>query len=288
MGEMNMGILIWLNYLIFGLILFILIHLFHEKFKIKKIDQLLLSFIYLILLAGIFIDWKEYIENIFMVFIFALISDIIYTSYLLEKDFFDNKDDKILYYSILIIGGFILNHKYFMKVKTIFPTGDDLRIICFLLIILYLYRFVKGYKILKDFEEQKEETFMMSDKNIMINYAKLKYEYLEELNSYPKNMQEVLLSIMIYKNSKVPRFKRKIQNIKFKITGKKQALGVMQVETSKYITDEESIEIAYKKLERLSGDKKKKNEEEIIMKYMGKEKEPVLTIYNTIKKYEKK
>ena len=283
-----MSILIWLNYCIFGLILFLLIYFFSEKYKIKKVDRLICSFIYLILLAGIFIGWKEYIQNIFIVFIFTLVCDIICTSYLLEKDFFDQKDDKIVYYSILIVGGYILNHMYFIKVKSIFPTGDDLRIICFLLIILYGYRFIKGYQFLKDFDSQKENNFAMSDKNIMINYAKLKFEYIEELNVYPKKMQEILLAIMIYKNSKYPTFKRKIQNMKFKLIGKKQNLGIMQVETSKYISDVESIEIAEKKLEKINTSKAIKKSEDVIAKYMGKEKEPVLLIYNTIKKYEKK
>ena len=102
---------------------------------------------------------------------------------------------------------------------------------------------------------------------------------------------------MIYENYYKPKLARKLDVIKFRIDNEERKLGIMQVKTKKLITDEESIEITIKKLEKiynkLSTNKKIKKEElpnQIIKEYTKKENsyEEIIDIYNQIIEFNKK
>ena len=68
----------------------------------------------------------------------ALIGRVFYNSYILEQDFFSKEDKNIYYYILLIIIGFIINQEFINRVEEVFLTGEDLRLIIWLLVIIYL------------------------------------------------------------------------------------------------------------------------------------------------------
>lgn len=85
----------------------------------------------------------------------------------------------------------------------------------------------------------------------MVNYAKLKLEYGNEIKMDNKTLLNILYAIMIFENNRRPKIFRKFDNLIFKITGEKKKLGIMQVMSKKFISDIESIEIVSKKLEKI-------------------------------------
>ena len=98
----------------------------------------------------------------------------------------------------------------------------------------------------------------------------------------------IVFAIMVFENDRCPTFFRKINNLLFKIDGKRRKLGIMQVESSKFISDVGSIELVYKKLEKISDNKNKgkiKKEDEIISKYNKEYSEEINYIYNVIKNF---
>ena len=283
-----MGLIGWLIYIILGIILFIIIKYIENKYKINRREWLIFSIIIMLLFAGILVRLGiNYTSDIFLVFVFMMLADIFYNSYILEQDFFSKEDKNIYYYILLIIIGFIINQEFINRVEEVFLTGEDLRLIIWFLAIIYLYKFSISKNILST--NIKENTKFISKDSILISYVKLKEKYYEECNYDNKDISNIIYSIMIYENKKRSKLLRKIDNFNYKINGGIKKLGIMQVESKKFITDSESINITYKKITKLYDKYNKKKDKNISFKvlddYLKEESNNVKYIYEVIKKF---
>lgn len=283
-----MGLIGWIIYIVLGIILFIIINYIDIKYKINRREWLILSIIFMLVFAGILVRLGiNYTSDIFLVFVFMMLTDIFYNSYILEQDFFSKEDKNIYYYILLIIIGFIINQEFINKVEEVFLTGEDLRLIIWLLVIIYLYKFSISKNILST--NIKESTKFISKDSILISYVKLKEKYYEECNYDNKDISNIIYSIMIYENKKRSKLLRKIDNFNYKINGGIKKLGIMQVESKKFITDSESINITYKKITKLYDKYNKKKDKNISFKvlddYLKEESNNVKYIYEVIRKF---
>lgn len=283
-----MGLIGWIIYIVLGIILFIIINYIDIKYKINRREWLIFSIIIMLLFAGILVRLGiNYTSDIFLVFVFMMLTDIFYNSYILEQDFFSKEDKNIYYYILLIIIGFIINQEFINKVEEVFLTGEDLRLIIWFLVIIYLYKFSISKNILST--NIKENTKFISKDSILISYVKLKEKYYEECNYDNKDISNIIYSIMIYENKKRSKLLRKIDNFNYKINGGIKKLGIMQVESKKFITDSESINITYKKITKLYDKYNKKKDKNISFKvlddYLKEESNNVKYIYEIIRKF---
>ena len=282
-----MGLIGWLIYIILGIILFIIIKYIENKYKINRREWLIFSIIIMLLFVGILVRLGiNYTSDIFLIFVFMMLTDIFYNSYILEQDFFSKEDKNIYYYILLIIIGFIINQEFINRVEEVFLTGEDLRLIIWFLAIIYLYKFSISKNILSN---NKETTKFISKDSILISYVKLKEKYYDECNYDNKDISNIIYSIMIYENKKRSKLLRKIDNFNYKINGGIKKLGIMQVESKKFITDSESINITYKKITKLYDKYNKKKDKNISFKvlddYLKEESNNVKYIYEVIKKF---
>ena len=283
-----MGLIGWIIYIVLGIILFIIIKYIDIKYKINRREWLILSIIFMLVFAGILVRLGiNYTSDIFLVFVFMMLTDIFYNSYILEQDFFSKEDKNIYYYILLIIIGFIINQEFINKVEEVFLTGEDLRLIIWFLVIIYLYKFSISKNILST--NIKENTKFISKDSILISYVKLKEKYYEECNYDNKDISNIIYSIMIYENKKRSKLLRKIDNFNYKINGGIKKLGIMQVESKKFITDSESINITYKKITKLYDRYNKKKDKNVSIKvlddYLKEESNNVKYIYEIIRKF---
>lgn len=286
-----MGLMSWIFYLFLGFCFFIIITFVDFKYKLNKIQKIIFSVILLMITAGICFNYAiKYVDNIFLSYVFLMVFDMIYVSYFLEKDFFDKNDKNINYYIILVIIGFILNQEFFNEVTTVFLTGNDLRLILWSFIIIFIYNFCKDKDIINN-KEKTSERFMSVD-NVLTNYAKLKYKYYDYCDLEDKKLSNVIYAIMIYRNSKRSKFLRNYDYFMFRLNGKSSKLSIMQVYTNKYITDIEGINIVKEEINELivkSSLTKSKTKKEIdyltlIDSYCEEESIYVKNIFEIIKK----
>lgn len=237
-----MGLLGWIIYLLLGLFYFSIITFINSKYSITKVQKMIFSIILLMITAGIGFNYAfKYIDNIFLSFVFLMIFDIIYVSYFLEKDFFDKEEKNIYYYLVLILVGFFINQEFFNDVSSVFLTGSDLRLILWSFVIIFMYNFCKEKEIINNKNVDKEKG--MSVDSILTNYAKLKYQYFDYCDMEDKTLSNVLYAIMIYRSSKRSKFLRNYDYFMFRLNGKTSKLSIMQVNTNRYITDIEGINI---------------------------------------------
>ena len=281
-----MGIFGWIFYIVLGIIYFFILSFVSNKYSITKLEKLVFSIILLMITSGIcFRIAIPYTNDIFLVFVFLLVIDIIYHSYYLEKDFFDKNEGNVKYYLVLIFLGLIINYEFINEVSSVFLTGEDLRIVLWFLVFIFLYKFFQNNNI---FVNKDVNNKRMSSENVLVNYAKLKYLYHEDCNYDNKELVNLLYSIMIFNNSKRSKLLRKYDYFMFRLNGNSRPLGIMQVESKKFITDSESIDIVYKKLVKLSekkNSKSKVNINDIINAYCKNNADDILYIFDIVNKF---
>ena len=283
-----MGLLSWIFYMIVAFIFFLILLVLDHKYKLTKLEKVVVSIFLLLFVAGMMKRFLfSHTEQIFFIFVFMFFIDLIYHSYFLERDFFDREEKNLLYYCMLIFIGFFINQEFINRVDQVFLVGEDYRLITWFLMFLFFYNFIKSRGVLQQREDTS--TISISREMVLEQFVKLKDRYYDVCHPEEKELSNVLLSIMIFENQRRGKFLRRIDNLLFRLNGENKKLGIMQVESKHFITDQESIEIVYKKLEKLykkdTNTKKKVKVEEVIEKYCGEDSKSVLKIFDIIRKF---
>lgn len=283
----SMGLMCWLFYGILGFLFFAGLMFIQRKYTITRIEKFVFSIVFLMIASGICYRFAiKYAENIFLSFVFLMIVDIIYNSYFIESDFFDKSKRNVPYYLVLIFAGFFVNQEFINRVSQVFLTGEDLRVILWFVALLFLYSFFKDKNLFGQVSSNKKQ---MSSESILVQYAKLKYKYHNECHSSIADVSNILYAIMIFQNAKKGKFIRNYDYFMFRFNGNKRRLGIMQVETNKFLTDGESIDLVRKKIEKFyvskSKTKKKVTPQEIILAYDKDNFSEIQNIFDVIQNF---
>lgn len=280
-----MSLLTLIAYCTFGLLSFVILYLLRSKYKISRLYNTIFSILMFLIYASIFDYLKlDYINNsLFIVFIFQFIFDFIYTTYILEEDFFNKREANTLYYFILMFIGLLLNNHYINKVEVVFLSGEDIRLLIWGFILAFIYKFIRNENI---FEKNYNTNKLLDEANIITMFTRLRRRYLNDIKVKEMPLELAIYSIMIFNNNKRSSFLRSIDNIVFKINGHKRKLGIMQIESSSFINDVQSIDIVTSDLKKIMGKKNGSGVvESAISKYMKDNNLEVLEIYNTLKNF---
>ena len=278
-------------YLGFAIILFFILNYF-QKFEDKTPSiMIIIPVIYIILISGIsFVDTS----CIYLVILMEMFIRIYYTKIILNQEELMNTNYYIQNYGLAIILAFIVTRCFIIKVDSIFPTASEWRMGIWFLIILFLYKTLNGVVTFK-LEKQEQLNFKMKEEMIIVRYAKLKNSYSHLIKSKNKDFNNLIYAIMIFKDYHRSNFLRSVDKIRFRFTGKNIKMGIMQVETNKEISDEESIKIVIKDLNKiekeLSTNKKIKKQDlyqELLREYGFNNIDDVFNIYKTIKDFDNK
>lgn len=283
-----MGLWCWIFYIVAGIGAYFILKLIDSKYNLNKIQKIIFSIILMMIVSGICFEMALNVtDNIFLMFVFMMITDIFYNSYVVERDFF-NKDEKNIYYYILLtLIGFFINQDFINQVTKVFLTGEDLRLILWSLTMLFVYNFCREKNILTSVSKNTDK--YMSVDSCLVSYAKLKHKFYDDCDFSNREISNMIYAIMIYENSKRSKLYRKYDYFMFRLNGEKRKLGIMQVESNKFITDSESINIVYKKISKLYDKEKAEKSGDIcdivFDKYLGEESKAVKYIFDIIKKF---
>ena len=283
-----MGLWCWIFYIVVGIGSYFILNLIDSKYNLNKIQKIIFSIILMMIVSGICFEMALNVtDNIFLMFVFMMITDIFYNSYVVERDFF-NKDEKNIYYYILLtLIGFFINQDFINQVTKVFLTGEDFRLILWSLTMLFVYNFCREKNILTSVSKNTDKC--MSVDSCLVSYAKLKHKFYDDCDFSNREISNMIYAIMIYENSKRSKLYRKYDYFMFRLNGEKRKLGIMQVESNKFITDSESINIVYKKISKLYDKEKAKKSGDIcdivFDKYLGEESKAVKYIFDIIKKF---
>ena len=273
-------------YFLMALILFLLINFL----KFKKKDNLLFPIFYLFLCA-FYLELHNLKYNyIFIIIVFEFFMELFYNYAFRDNKASFNINYFLKKYSTLIIFSLFLENYLFSKVDSILPNMDMIKTIIWFIIFIYFYNLIE--ELIKVHDKDENTYNALQDKNYIISsYAKYKLQYKDVLHDYDSIIRQLVLSILIYEDYNTPKLKRKLDNLLFGRLTKVAKLGIMQVETKTFITDEESIRFVSnaleKKYENLTN-KKTSIAKTILKEYLQdySKYNIILKIYETIKIFE--
>ena len=182
---------------------------------------------------------------------------------------------------------FIIN-----RVDNIFPGEETIKLLIWLFIIGYILLYIKKNIEIK-IPIDNNISFYLDEEYIVMQYAKYKTKYNNLIISKNKYLINLIYAIMIYENYNKPELVRKIDILKYRILHKGNKFGIMQIEGKEPITDEDSIKISLRKLERIYNINIKNNLDEIniikilIKKYYKKNIIEIVNIYQIISNFNK-
>lgn len=283
-----MKIIYLVYYTLFAFLLFFVKN--YLKRKNKTINDIVVSLIYLIVISGVVsaFNLNEINESIYLTIIIEMLLRMFY-NFVVEKSS-ETIDINKLYsdYIITFILGLIINIIFINRVDSVIPSGESLKNIIWLVIILYIYTVIKSTKKDNINKESKPLNNIRYNRYIVSNYAKFKQTYHEYVKISEKNLNNLLYAIMIYEDKNRSSFMRSLDNIFYGKLTKVTKLGIMQMETPVYINDVESITMACNKLNKiytkLNRKKKLVEVKDILTEYYKEDTRntDIIYIYNTI------
>ena len=277
-----------LYYLLLSLLLFFILNYF-KKFENKVPSvMIIIPVIYIFLISELPGISKEFI---YFVIVFEFLLRIYYEKVILAKDERIDINYYIQNYGISFIISYILTECFIRKVDTVFLSLEDTKFGIWFLIVLFLYKVFNGEITIK-LETNKNISTKLKEETIVVRYAKFKNQYSSLVKNKDKEFSLLIYAIMIYESSNRSKFLRGVDKIIYRFTGKVSKMGIMQVESNKELTDEESIKQVIKEINKLEKDnksKKKLSYHDILnMYYLDQNKvDNILEVHNVLKDFEK-
>lgn len=279
-----MEFLTFLSYIVFSLLLFLFLNIVTKKFHLTKIEYVLFTNIFLVFLAGVASHFRftTFCDDLFIIVVFEFLIRMIYTTYVLEKDFFSKEEGVLPLYLGNVIVAYLLNQFIIRQVDMVFLNPEQLKFLLWVFIILFFYHFFYKKKEISITKDVVQKGVELGDKKqyIISQYAKMKQKYGKYIH-VKDDMRLLIYSLMIYENYNRPSIFRQIDYIRYQFDHIPKKQGIMQVDSKKILSDVESIEVVEKKLEKLQEKKKTKkntiNPSELL-KGLGKKKEESIQI----------
>ena len=275
-----MEFLVFISYVFFAFLLFLFLNFAVKKFSLTKVQYVLFTNIFLVFLASVasYFHLNTFCDDIFIIVIFEFLIRMLYTTYLLEKDFFSKEEGVLSLYLGNVIVAYLLNQFIIRQVDMVFLNPEQLKFLLWVFIILFVYQFFYKKEIITSTEKISKKT-SIADRGqyIILQYAKMKKKYGKEIQ-VQGNMRFLIYAIMIFENYKRPSFFRQMDYFRYQFDHVPRKQGIMQVDSKKILSDLESIEFIENKLENLQEKKKsKKNDIDIsfLLKGIGKEQEEI-------------
>lgn len=278
-------------YIISSIILSIILNKLDKKKKDNILDYIIISNIYILLLSGIFdfYNLTNNNDNIFIIILFQIIGKILYITLIKERSILKNNDYNLKKYLITLVSSYLINILVINNIDNIFPSSETIKLLIWLFIIGYILLYIKKNIDIKA-PTNNNINYYDDKEYIVMQYAKYKNKYNNIVSSKNEVLNQLTYSIMVYENYNKPELIRKIDLLKYKLFHEENKFGIMQINRKQPITDEESIIICLNKLEKIYNSNKDNKDiiKPLIKKYYKKDIKELISIYNTINKFNKK
>jgi hypothetical protein len=253
----------------------------------RKINQLIIPSIYIIIISALVPSIKE---NVFLIVILEIFIRNFYITNVISRS---NESSAISFImeNLISIGLSLFVYNYFISnVETVIPNPEEVKGFIWFLIILYtvyLYNLTtKDKKVV-----EKANTAKIRTEKTIMQYAKFKNKYSNIIKTKNILINNLTYAIMIFEDYKTPKLYRNINAYIGAVTKKETKYGIMQISSYERLTDEASIEMTISNFEKaLKNSKLKENEkiDKLLTNYKQEEKEHILLIYKTIVEFSKK
>jgi len=270
-------------YILFSIILFFLNN--YLKVKVKTgLNEIIFPLVYLILVCTILESNNLSYSYIFLIIIFNMLIEMFYNYLYKDNRITFNMKYFLKINIILIILSVLLEGLFLNNIVSILPSMDNIKVLLWIFICIYLFSI--GKDIIPKKEKEEKESPLKNKEYILSSYTKYKIKY-NEILKYDALVKDLVYSYIIYEGYNTSVFRRKIDNFLFGKVKKISKLGIMQINTKTFITDEESIRLVGNKIERIYEKSTKKDYLSILKEYEkdNKKLEVISNIYKEIEDF---
>ena len=232
--------------------------------------MIVLPTIFIVTASGIFykIEMKEFVENIFLITVFYYLIRWFFIVFILNRKSLYNWKTEFAVFAVTITLNLFLYYCFILQTEEIFVSVEELRDSVWIAIIFFVIVIIRDY-IYKNVHIDNHEYTDKKKKYILTKYKKFENKYNRIIKTKDRELKLLTYSIMIYEDFNRPKFIRYIEILSF-LFKRSATLGIMQYKTNKFINDEESVKLGYRRIKNKYFYYKKKkrieNEEEIIIK----------------------
>ena len=191
----------------------------------RKINQLIIPSIYIIIISALVPSIKE---NVFLIVIFEIFIRNFYITNVISRS---NESSAISFIieNLISIGLSLFVYNYFISnVETVIPNPEDIKGFVWFLIILYtvyLYNLTtKDKKVV-----EKANTAKIRTEKTIMQYAKFKNKYSNIIKTKNTLINNLTYAIMIFEDYKTPKLYRNINAYIGAVTKKETKYGIMQI-----------------------------------------------------------
>jgi hypothetical protein len=200
--------------------------------------RVLTPVVYIVIVSTVlyYFGLDKYVWNIFLVNIYYILFRLLF-NLLTNRGLLLNWYRQFLYWSAIVVISYFTYDKI-IKVKTnILPDFTTVANELWIIILIFVFQVANNIRLSQDGTVKRKQ-----------NYLRTRYKYFKNL--YGKKIAEITqnevlevitYAILIYEDFNRPKLARVIEDIKFRITKKPHTLGVMQVSSTKLLTDTESV-----------------------------------------------
>lgn len=201
--------------------------------------------VFIILVSALFYAVKldRFTANIYLVSVYYILFRTIFNISLNRSKLINWK--KYIVYSLAIIGlSFFVYKKFILTKSNILPDFNNMANELWIIIIIFLYNFINHIRP-SDKNAQKRK-----DRYIETQFGAINRKYSPIIIKETDNLRlrQIALAIIIYENFNRPKFFRIIEYITHFFNRKEHTLGIMQVSSTKFIGDKESVKLGIQKL----------------------------------------
>ncbi len=260
---------------------------YFKKEENRRINQLIIPSLYIIIISALIPGVKE---NIFLIVVFEIFIRNFYITNVVNGN---NEISTFTYIieSILSIAISLFTYNYFIsQVDTVIPNPEDIKGFVWFLIILYityLYKLSTKNKV----KEEKIKTIKHKTEKIIMQYAKFKNIYSSQIKSKNEFINNLVYAIMIHEDYKTPKIYRNIHAYIGAVTKKETKYGIMQIPSYERLSDVASIKVVVDSFEKQLKNTKLKEEEKLtklLSNYKAEDQQNIISIYNDIVEFTKK
>ncbi len=271
-------------YLIFGFLLFFLLYFLENKLHVSYLHEVSFVLIYFLFVAGIL---EEIGVNVHYLYVLMLVVSLVEIFLLYYKDLSSRRNPYAFYrYLFLIFIVFCVNYFFINRLKVVFLTLEELKILVWVLICFYLYFFFKKLFISS---RGKGVVSRIRDNYLVIWYVYLKNKYSSFIKTRDRNLLSFIYAVILYEGLRRPLVLRRLDVIMYRLDGLPRRFGIMQIWSRQVIDDTTSVVRGSKRIISLNRTYFKENNLEkryfqILKKmhYQKRERLEVMSIYQKI------
>lgn len=213
------------------------------NFLFRIISPIVYLFIVSAILYKLGLD--KFVANVFFISIYYILFRLAF-NLATNRGLLMNWYRQVLYWISIVSISYFAYTEIIYKKENILPDFDTISNELWIIILIFLFHTLNRIRISSDKTIERKENYLKS----RLSSFKEKYSDLVNENLNNDKLKSIAYAIMIYEDFNRPKAARLVENARFKITGKKHSLGLMQVQTSEFINDRKSVELGIEKLNK--------------------------------------